>query len=339
MKNMRKVIGLILTATLMSSLLTGCTQSKNASSSSSQANVESKQEKSKEYKPFKVVNALDGNNYEVVFNEAPKRAVSLAGFTTEMMLALGLEDRMAGYAFQDNEILPEFKEAYKKIPKLSDTMPSEEKFLNVQPDFVTGWSSAFSGKSLGMKFFKDNGVNAYIPKSDYPGATMETVYEDFTNLGKIFNVEDKAKEVVDNIKNRINDVSVKVSKVEKPVKVFIYDSGDKAPFTACKGLPTDLIRLAGGKNIFDDGDKAWANVSWEEVVKRNPDYIIVMKYDVSDDDQGKIKFLKNNPALKDISAIKNNKIFVMGLSDVVAGVRNAKAVETMAKNFYPELFK
>jgi len=63
-----------------------------------------------------------------------------------------------------------------------------------------------------------------------------------------------------------------------------------------------------------------------------------MQYNNSDDVQGKIDFLKNTPALKDIDAVKNNRILVLGLSDVIAGVRNINAVETMAEKFHPEAF-
>jgi len=92
-------------------------------------------------------------------------------------------------------------------------------------------------------------------------------------------------------------------------------------------------------NIFKDGEKPWANVTWEEVVNRNPEYIIVMQYNAADNVEEKINFLKNNAALKDVDAIKNNNIFVLGLSDVVAGVRNSNAIKTMAEKFHPEAFK
>ena len=75
------------------------------------------------------------------FGKVPQRAVSTSQFTTEILLAIGAEEQLAGTAFMDNEILPELKEKYDKIPVLSAKYPSKELFYSVNPDFVTGWKS------------------------------------------------------------------------------------------------------------------------------------------------------------------------------------------------------
>jgi iron complex transport system substrate-binding protein len=284
-----------------------------------------------------VVTTANGQNYTMEFREAPSRAVSLSGFTTEMMLALGLEKRMAGTAYEDNEVLPEYKAAYESIPKLSDKYPSQEVLLSASPDFATGWKSAFSEKNFPPPFLEKNNIKFFIPYSEYNG-TMEAVYEDFTTLGRIFHAESEAAEIVADMKKKIGAVNDKV-KNAPPVSVFVYDSGEEAPYTAGAALPSELIRLAGGANVFETHDKYWLSVQWESVVDKNPQWIVVMQYNVSDDAQGKIDFLKNNPALQGIDGIKNNRDFVLGLSDVVAGVRNAGAVEHMAKQFHPEAFQ
>ena len=76
--------------------------------------------------------------------------------------------------------------------------------------------------------------------------SIDAVYEDFTNLGEIFQIQDKAEKIVTDMKTRIDAVQTAVSEKE-PVSVFVYDSGEDAPFTASAGLPTDMIELAGGK--------------------------------------------------------------------------------------------
>lgn len=283
-------------------------------------------------------NEIDGKKYTVEYDKHPERAVSLAGFTTEILLDLGLEDKMAGYAFQDNPVPDEFKDAIAKVKELAKENPSQEVLLDAKPDFLTGWLSSFGEKNFSPKFNEDNNIKFYLPRVEYDGATMETVYEDYMNIGKIFGVEDVAKKKVEKMKEEIQMVSDKV-KDEKKVKVFIFDSGEETAFTAGSSLPTDMIRLAGGENVFGKEKKKWLDVSWEKVIEADPECIIVMKYDVSDDADGKIALLKNHPALKEVKAIKNNNIFVMGLSDVLAGPRDAKAIKTMAEHFHPGLFK
>ena len=64
-----------------------------------------------------------------------------------------------------------------------------------------------------------------------------------------------------------------------PPRVFVYDSGESAPFTAARyAMPTALIEAAGGLNIMDDFEKNWATVTWEEVVERNPEVVVIVNY-------------------------------------------------------------
>jgi iron complex transport system substrate-binding protein len=337
----KKIVMFLICVAVLS--LTACTaegQSGKKDISKTKVDLEEQEDKSAKSAsdPFTITNEVDGKEYEMEYAQAPDRAVSLSGFTTEMMLALGLEEKMAGTAYLDNEILPEYKEAYDSIPVLSEKNPSQEILLNTNPDFITGWASAFSEENFTPDFMDKNGVKFYVPRSEYPGAGINQVYEDFENLGKIFQVEDKAEEVIKGMKEKIEVVESKVKESE-PVSVFLYDSGEDAPFTAGASLVSDLIRLAGGKNVFEDEGEYWLTVQWESVVEKNPEWIVVMQYNVSDDVQAKINTLKNNEALKNVDAIKNNRILIMGLSDVMAGVRNVSAVENMAVSFHPDEFK
>ncbi|KAA9233677.1 MULTISPECIES: ABC transporter substrate-binding protein [Aerococcus] len=338
MSSYKKIFGLLLTATLA---LGACGQAdqKDASSeasSSAQTSQTSTQTPESGY-PFTVQNELKGQTYEQTFDQSPERAVSLSGFTTEMLLALGLEDKMVGYAYQDNEVLPEYKEALSQVKELSDKNPSKEVLIASQPDFVTGWTSSFSDKNFPPQFLNDNQMKFYVPLSEAPNATMDTVYQDFQNFGRIFAVEDRANEVIEKMKAGIQPVVDKV-KDKEPVTTFVYDSGEDAPLTASATLGTELIRLAGGKNVFAGGDKGYATVSWEDAVNKNPDTIIVIDYEQSTPIEEKLDYLKNKSPLKDSEAVKNNRITVIGLSDLMPGVRNVKAVEDLAQFFHPEAF-
>jgi iron complex transport system substrate-binding protein len=285
-----------------------------------------------------VVSRLGEQDYSWEFTEAPSRAVSLSHFTTEMMLALGLEGRMAGTAWADTEILPEYQAAYHGIPILSERYPSREVFLNAAPDFVSGWASAFSEKNFPPDFLEQNRIPFYLPRVEYGGASMESVYEDLSLLGRIFRVEERAASVIADMRGRIAGINRQVAALP-PVRVFIYDSGEDAPYTAGDSLPSDLIRLAGGKNIYGEEPKKWLTVQWESVAEQDPEWIIIMRYSSSDNVQTKVDFLKNNPALQGISAVRNDRIFILGLSDVTGGPRNPGAVEAMARQFHPEAFR
>lgn len=307
-------------------------------SSSEEAATEKTSEKQSKAYPFTIDSDTGNENVSVTFEEAPKKSVSLSGFTTEMLLSLGLEDSMVGYGYQDNEVLPEYKDALSKVEELSKTNPTKEVLLSKEPDFLTGWKSTFSDKNFDPKFNEENGIKIYVPRSEYTNAKMENVYEDYANFGKIFNVSDKADEIVSKMKSDIATVNEKIKDLDK-VSVFVYDSGEKEAFTASAGLTTDIISLAGGENVFAGEEKNWMSVSFEDVVSKNPDYIIVMDYKDSDPLEQKLNFLKTHPALKELDAVKNDRIFTLGLSDVLAGPRNVAAIEKIARELHPEAFK
>ena len=87
--------------------------------------------------------------YNFTVDDAPERAVTLNQGTTEMMLGLGLQDRMVGTAYLDDAIWPEFAAAYETVPVLAPlTYPSIEKLREANPDFLyASYRSAFQART------------------------------------------------------------------------------------------------------------------------------------------------------------------------------------------------
>lgn len=295
------------------------------------------------FKAVEFVYSDGAKDYDVKVETPRQKAVTLSQFMTEMLLALDLGDKMIGTALLDNPILPEFKEAYDKIPELEigeGHSVSKEGFIATGADFVSGWDSSISEQTTGApdELIK-NDITPFMAKSYEPDATVETVYEDFELLGKIFGVEAKATEVIEKMKSDIKAVTDKVGNIkeEDRAKMMVYDSGEKDAMVVGSGLANNLIELAGGNNIFGkDADKPYINVSWESIVAENPEVILVTDFMAGQPVQEKIDFLKAHPALKDVPAIKNNNIHVVGLADLSPGVRNPKLIEQMYGYFFGE---
>ena len=295
------------------------------------------------FEPVEFTYSDGAKDYDVKVDKPRQKAVTLSQFMTEMLLALDLGDKMVGTALLDNPILPEFEEAYNKIPELEvgeGHSISKEGFMATGADFVSGWDSSISEQTTGSpEELIKNDITPFMAKSYSPDATVETVYEDFELLGKIFGVEDKATEVINKMKSDIKEVSNKLGdiKEEDRVKMMVYDSGEKDAMVVGSGLANNLIDLAGGNNIFGkDAEKPYINVSWESIVAENPEVILVTDFMAGQPAQEKIDFLKSHPALKDVAAIKNDKIYVVGLADLSPGVRNPKLIEKMYGYFYGE---
>lgn len=339
-KSLKKSIALLAITGLMLGIV-GCS-SEQEKSSESKNSQETKVAQSK-FTPVEFIYSDGVKEYPVKVETPRQKAVTLSQFMTEMLLALDLGDRMVGTALLDNPILPEFKEAYDKIPNLEvgeGHSISKEAFLATGADFVSGWDLSISEQTTGSpKELIQKDITPFMAKSYSSDATIETVYEDFVLLGKIFGVEDKANEVINKMKSDVKAVTDKVGdiKEEDRVKMMVFDSGEKDAMVVGSGLANNLIDLAGGKNVFaKDADKPYINVSWESVVQKNPEVILVTDFLAGQPVQNKIDFLKNHPALKDVPAIKNNKIYVVGLADLSPGIRNPKLIEKMHGYFFGE---
>jgi iron complex transport system substrate-binding protein len=284
---------------------------------------------------------LENNGRTITYEEAPQRAVTLNQHVTEVMLALGLEDKMVGTAYLDDAILPEWQDAYEKIPVLSDKYPNKEVLLAAEPDFVyAGWKSGFGEEGVGsMEELEQAGIKPYLHmSSNMTAPKMADVYADIANIGRIFRVEERADALITRMKREMEETIARLGEVEKPLRVFVYDSGTDKPFTAANNYMTTLIRLAGGKNVFDDVEKGWAAVSWEEVIDRKPDVIVIVDYGETSAEQ-KRRTLLEKDELAGIPAIVNQRFVVLPLSAAAEGVRAPMALRMLAEGFYPERFQ
>ncbi|WP_218106710.1 ABC transporter substrate-binding protein [Micromonospora pallida] len=271
----------------------------------------------------------------VTITKPPARAVTMNQSATEIMLALGLQDRMIGTAYLDDEVLPDYAAAYAKVPVLAKEYPSKESLLEAEPDFVyASFTSAFGDEGVGDRGeWQKLGVGTYLspagcPKETRPAKlTMNDVFGEIREIATIFGVPDRAEKLVADQQARIAQARAGA----KNAKVLWWDGGSDAPSVgACCGGPGMIMAEAGVTNAFADLDGSWANSSWETVADRNPDLIVLI--DASwDPASAKKTFLAKNATLKDLPAVKNQRYVVIPFSSTSAGVRNMLAVEALAK--------
>ncbi|MEU2263767.1 ABC transporter substrate-binding protein [Streptomyces sp. NPDC019645] len=286
---------------------------------------------------------IDNCGVKTTYDKAPARVVTIHQHPAELMLALGLKDRMVGTAFPDSAVLPELRKEFESIPELAKKEPSFETVLEAEPDLVYGgYGSAFAeNEGRSRKAFADAGIDTHLNR-EYCGkkrVTMQDTYEEVRTVGKIFGVPGRADELVSDLRSRVGKATAAVEGAPG-VPVFVYDSGDKSAFTAGgKSLGTELIRLAGGKNVFADLDDVFGDVSWEHVVDRKPEVIAIYDYAGAGSVEQKKKFLLSQPALKDVPAIRNKRFVVLPLTATLVGVRSAYAVEDLARGIHPESFR
>ncbi|MFJ7160001.1 ABC transporter substrate-binding protein [Streptomyces sp. NPDC101118] len=281
---------------------------------------------------------IDNCGVKTTYRRPPQRAVSLNQHATEVLLSLGLERSMVGTGYLDDSILPEYRAAYGGVKVLSKEYPSFEALLAAEPDFVYGgWSSTFDEKEgRSRAAFTKAGINTHLNTEECPTGPVDasSMDEEIRTLARIFGVPERAEARLGKLHATLDRVEARLAGVI-PVKLFVYDSGDKSAFTAGgKGIGNEMIRRAGGVNLFSDLDKAFADVSFEQVAQRAPDAVVI--YDYGDQSvEDKKKFLLAHPALKDVPAIKNRRFAVLPLASTVLGVRMPAAVESLAKQLHP----
>ena len=280
---------------------------------------------------------------DITFTSPPKKAISNDVNLTEMMLILGLTDRMVGYTGISgwNKLDAKMREGVNALPELSKKYPSKEVLVGADADFFfAGWNYGMKVggevtpqtlEPFGIKVYELTESCAHIMKKNK--ASIDDMYNDLLNLGRIFGVEERAKSLVDGYRLELSK-EIKDHKAENPLRVFVYDSGEDAPFTAgLHAMPTALIEVAGGTNIMDDFQKSWGTVTWEEVIDRNPEVIVIVNYGNVTAEQ-KREFMMSNPAFANLDAVKNDRFVTLEYVEATPGPRNIDAVKTLLKAFW-----
>ncbi|GAA0937478.1 ABC transporter substrate-binding protein [Actinocorallia libanotica] len=276
------------------------------------------------------------------YERAPRRAVTMNQHVTEVLLALGLEKSMVGTAFLDDAILPEYKAAYDGVKAIADEYPSYETLLAAEPDFVYGgFTSAFDEKEgRGRERLSETGIDSYLDVESCPSGpvTMATLEQEIRNVAGIFGVRERGERELERLHGVLDSVAGRLEGVD-PARVFVYDSGDKTAFTAGgAGIGNEMIELAGGENLFADVDKAFADVSFEQVAERAPEVIVIYDYG-GQSVEDKKRFLLADPVLKDVPAIREQRFAVLPLSSAVLGVRAPAGVDSLARQIHPDRFR
>jgi iron complex transport system substrate-binding protein len=335
-------------ALLAAGLLAGCASGSSPSASSSTTKPATAAAAAAKY-PVTVTSC----GVPVTYDQAPTRAVSNDINTTEDMLALGLEPHMVGDfgAVGDGPVSQPVPPQYQAgFAKVRDVSPNNyftlEQLVGLHPDFLfAGWNYGLQvGTNLTPSYLAKFGIKTLVLAEScahvQPGRdsiSINDTYTDLRNLAEIFGVEAKAAMVIAAMQAQVAAVQAKVAGL-KPVTVFDYDSGQSAPVTGPGlAMPTPLISLAGGTNIFGSLKQSWTTVSWEQVVAAQPQCIIINDYGTPTAAQ-KEKFLETFPASKNLPAVKNHCFLPLAYDEVTPSPRDAAAVVAIAHALHPAAF-
>ncbi|MEV8021090.1 ABC transporter substrate-binding protein [Streptomyces sp. NPDC086554] len=279
----------------------------------------------------------------------PQRAVSLDQGSTEILLSLGLADRMAGTGTWTDPVLKGLEKDNAKVERLSDRYPSFEKVLAQEPDFVTAsfLATVSKGGVADRAKFTELGVPSYVSPTDCAGKdntgdgdgrrvktlTMDTVYGEVRDLARAFGVQKRGERLVADLKSRLAKAKQDIDASDTTLLYWFSDS--KAPYIAgCCGAPGIITRELGAENVFDDTREEWPQINWETVADRDPDVLVIgdltRKSQTAESAKNKIKFLESNPVTKNLTAVKKKRYVLLSGQAMNPTIRTVDGVEQVA---------
>src|SRR5688572_5047363 len=279
---------------------------------------------------------VDNCGTEVTFEAAPERVVTIKSSTLELMLALGLEDRVIGSAFSDGPVPEDLADAASGIEVLSDKVPSQEVTLAAEPDLVfAGWESNLTAEGAGDRdTLARLGVASYVAPAACKGEgympnplTFDEVFREFEEAGAIFGVPDAAAELVASSRAALEAIEPN----DEGLTALWYSSGDDTPFVGAGiGAPQMIMEAAGLENIAADVADTWTSMGWEAIVAANPDVIVLVDA-AWNTAEHKIEQLESNPATAALPAVQQQRYVVVDFPATEAGVRNVDAVASIVE--------
>lgn len=299
---------------------------------------------------------VDNCGTKVTFTAPPSRVVTYSSAHAAELIALGLGDRVVLHAGHLNG--SDVPEAWEKLQQIEQVRlsvaPKSEGLLTLTPDFV---ASARGGEQfqletgLSREELTASGVNTYMPLFDCTGTsststTVQASYDEITLMGQIFGVPEAAAALVRQMKDQINDVQNRVSG-RQPLMVAQVDAASGTSGGAIGGfaqggvvtwnvgIVNDVIRLAGGTNVYADGSTSFRRISPEEFSVRPVDCFVVNLYDgAPTEDQVRSYFKTAYPQL---TASKND-CFAFINDAWSPGAASAAGVQKVAEALHPAAF-
>jgi iron complex transport system substrate-binding protein len=286
---------------------------------------------------------------DVAVNGVPKAAVGLSPSQTELLLRLGLAGSLAGQAQTATAPLPDdISGLAAGIPVLSESgPPSREKLLNVRPDFVyspTTYEFTAEQGFASLDQLKEAGVAAYVAtggcRERRMSGTVEDLFTDLENLGKIFSVPDKAKAMIEQSRADLATVDKAIAGRAKPTVAQVFLEGTTVTAIGA-GIEYDIIRRAGGNNVFSPQDPQFAKffaaqITPEALAAKNPD-TLVFAVKGPEQKQASIDYLTRT--FPTMTAVREQRLIAIDAADTYPGtLGNVSVVREIAGRLHPDAF-
>lgn len=293
--------------------------------------------------PMTITNC--GKQYTIA--KEPQRIVSLYPGQTEILLRLGLKDRIVAQAQEGrSKPDPELAKDFTAIHSLgAKTPPSKEILVAQQPDFVYSGSEyefnteqGFAGKDELVKA----GATPYVAtagcRERRSAGTVEDAFTDLRTLGKVLGRTTQAAELEKKARADLSAVTERIAG-RPPVKTaqVFYEGGKLYAIGAA--IEVDMLRLGGGQNVFAATEQRFADfyaaeVNAEVVLERNPEAFV---FAVQDDAHQRQTIDYLNRTFASTPAVRNRKLVGVRNTTFAPGtLASIEGVAAIADGLHPK---
>ena len=269
----------------------------------------------------------DSDKNNIIQNKKIEKIISLSPGVTDILIDLNMANKIIAADTFSKDIL---EKNNINVSNVFDMLnPDAEKIISLDSDiiFINNLTAFYTKNSL---LSLSNHTIITITNSE----TLKGIEDDIYFLGKVLNADDRAKEVVSNMRIKIKEIKDIGDTITNKKTVYFEISALPNLYSFGSNVYLDdIINIIGAKNIFSNRNE-WISVSEEDVVYLNPD-IIFTSVDYVDNPVSEIT---NRAAWRDINAVKTSKVFfVEGTSLPTHNI--VSSIILMAKYIYPEEYK
>lgn len=276
----------------------------------------------------------------------PERVVSLNQGTTELLLALGLQDRIVGTATWTEPIRSDLAAANKDVPLLSKDTPNFESVLDLEPDFVMAlYSAMFTDDRVASRdSFEELGISTWLsPTSCFPEdeplsepVELDDIYGEVTDVAHIFGVPERGRELVADLEQTAAAARARVDTLGLPEDfsaVFWFGQNEPPYLAGSTGAPQIIARALGIQNAYADVNQHWAEIAWDDVLHRSPDVIVAA--DLTREGEGqslrsKIDFVSADPAISQLPATRQERWVPVRGTELNITISTVAAIDKVA---------
>ena len=287
----------------------------------------------------------EGDEVVTVYEKAPERVLAVYQGCIETMIALGLEEHVAASYGLDNQVKEEWQAGFAKM-NYDDTVfsPDRETVIMLDPDMIFSWGSYFGEKTLGdVYYWIESGTNPYINTNTRRGGhprTLENEYTDLMNIGRIFDVEDKAQAIVDEMKAEVAKALEQTAGREPQSAAIIEFMSDDITNYGATSLGGDMVTQLGAELALPDA----STIGGEDLIAADPDVLFVVYMADRGETEGEdvrrtmLDKILADPTYASLKSVQEGRVYAIMLGDMYAStVRAIDGIRTFSHGLYPEL--